>query len=184
MILKQSGAYASENSLKLKLKLNSAGQLVNANTLINNSTETIKQEAEKKKPKAKEILVFDKEKITEIKVDNEPTIINNKNEELKPLKLKLKLNSDNNMSLYSVATPDSEPPKKDSTIKIDPEYEREIVDSNDDDELLNELKNSYQDNDYGKIELKSRLKNNNKKTLKFYHFSLSKFKYWNYSSYS
>lgn len=169
--MKSNGAYASENSLKLKLKMNSAGQLVNANTLPSNPTNDMAQQSgmltdKFKKSKTKEVLVFDQQNITEIKLDNEvdskssittPTTCDAN--ELKPLKLKLKLNSDNNnVSLYSVSKVEHIPSTEvASTVvtktadKIDSEYESDGNEkTTEDDELINELKNSYQDDDYSK----------------------------------
>jgi hypothetical protein len=138
---------------------------VNANTLTQ-TTSSINDLAKHagilddkpKKTKAKEVLVFSQQQdITEIKVDNElvaNTEISKPSEsnEVKPLKLKLKLNSDNNnVSLYSVSKIEEAPIVAENTNKIDSEYESDENDkANEDDELINELKNSYQDDDYSK----------------------------------
>jgi hypothetical protein len=138
---------------------------VNANTLTQ-TTSSINDLAKHaailddkpKKTKAKEVLVFSQQQdITVIKVDNElvaNTEISKPSEsnEVKPLKLKLKLNSDNNnVSLYSVSKIEVAPIVAENTNKIDSEYESDENDkANEDDELINELKNSYQDDDYSK----------------------------------
>ena len=164
--MKSSGAYASENSLKLKLKINSDGQLVNANTLaqegssINDFPKYSGILDEKpKKAKAKEVFVFNQQDITEIKVDNEVAVSTEisktaDSNDVKPMKLKLKLNSDNNnVSHYSVSKIETAPLESpaENTKKLDSEYESDDNDkANEDDELINELKNSYQDDDYSK----------------------------------
>lgn len=164
----------TENSLKIKLKLNP--------TNLSSSTSTLVCDEKPKAKKEKEVLAFAPNlNIPEIKIDHaeiqkvkedkdpleddklrppirlvmkipklynacadslltNPAIVETQSEPIKPIKLKIKT-----QDMVTIA----------SNVKDDIEYESDAEMHNEDDELMNELKNSYQDNDFFYPSLKS-----------------------------